>query len=117
MIYVDKRILGTLKIVFVICFCILLVEVLYLTYVSFFREKKSIYFDGINAVEINKNNDYVTEYYVIRAMADFLKGIDWLKKIDSEKYHIRLRKMKGNKYKNAIAWRLVEIKYKRKYEI
>lgn len=60
MIYVDKRILGTLKIVFVICFCILLVEVLYLTYVSFFREKKSIYFDGINAVEINKNNDYVT---------------------------------------------------------
>lgn len=65
----------------------------------------------------HKNNDYVTEYYVIRAMADFLKGIDWLKKIDSEKYHIRLRKMKGNKYKNAIAWRLVEIKYKRKYEI
>ena len=60
MIYVDKRILGTLKIVFVICFCVLLVEVLYLTYVSFFREKKSIYFDGINAVEINKNNDYVT---------------------------------------------------------
>ena len=65
----------------------------------------------------HKNNDYVTEYYVIRAMADFLKGIDWLKKIDSEKYHMRLRKMKGNKYKNAFAWRLVEIKYKRKYEI
>ena len=56
----DKRILKTLKVMFFICFCVLLVEVLYSTYVSFFREKKSIYFDGINAVEINKNNDYVT---------------------------------------------------------
>lgn len=62
-------------------------------------------------------NDYVTEYYVIRAMADFLKGMDWLKKIDPEKYHRRLGKMKGNKLKNAFAWRVVERKYKRRYEI
>ena len=46
----EKRILKVLRIVFVICLAILLVEVFYLTYINFFKEKKSIYFDAINAV-------------------------------------------------------------------
>lgn len=61
--------------------------------------------------------DFVSEYYVIRAMIDYLKGIKWLKKINSEAYHKRLLRMKGNKYKNALAWRIAEKRFKRKYGI
>lgn len=55
----EKRILKVLRIVFVICLAILLVEVFYLTYVNFFKEKKSIYFDAINAVTAGDNNNYI----------------------------------------------------------
>ena len=52
--------------------------------------------------------DFVSEYYVIRGMLDFLKGLKWLKHVDSERYHRRLLNMKGNKWKNAISWRVAE---------
>ncbi len=55
----EKRILKVLRIVFVICLAILLVEVFYLTYVNFFKEKKSIYFDAINAVTVGDSNNYI----------------------------------------------------------
>jgi len=31
-----------------------------------------------------------------------------LKHVDSERYHRRLLNMKGNKWKNAISWRVAE---------
>ena len=59
--------------------------------------------------------DYVSEYYVIRAMWDFLRGLDWLKRIDSERYHKRLLKMRGSRLRNAIAWRVTEWKFEKKF--
>lgn len=59
--------------------------------------------------------DWLSEYYIIKAMSDFLKGLDWLKGIDSGKYHIRLSKMRSSRLKNAIAWRVVQYRYKRKH--
>ena len=53
-----KRVLRILKIIFGFCLALLIVELLYLTYVSFFKEKKSVYFDSINAME-NYSNGYV----------------------------------------------------------
>ena len=53
-----ERILRILKIIFGFCLALLIVELLYLTYVSFFKEKKSVYFDSINAME-NYSNGYV----------------------------------------------------------
>ena len=52
--------------------------------------------------------EYDYEYMIIRAMGDFLRGKKWLYGIDSEKYHYRLQRSKGNKYKNAILWRRVK---------
>lgn len=60
--------------------------------------------------------DWISEYYVILAMNDFLKGLDWLKRIDSAKYHKRLQKIRSNRYKNAIFWRIVARRFRR-YEI
>lgn len=56
--------------------------------------------------------DWTSEYYVILAMNDFLKGLDWLKKIDPAKYHKHLQKVKGSRYKNAIFSRIVTGKFK-----
>ncbi|MCM1500811.1 MAG: glycosyltransferase family 2 protein [Clostridium sp.] len=58
--------------------------------------------------------DWISEYYVISAMNDFLKGVSWLKKIDSAKRHKYLQKIKSNRYKNAIFWRIVARRF-RKY--
>lgn len=61
--------------------------------------------------------DWLSEFYVILAMNDFLKGLEWLKNIDSEQYHERLKKKKSCRLKNAIAWRIVERKFRKKYNI
>lgn len=58
--------------------------------------------------------DWKSEYYVILAMNDFLKGVDWLKRIDPAKYHRHLQRIRSNRYKNAIAWRVVARRF-RKY--
>ena len=57
--------------------------------------------------------DFLSEYMVILAMRDYLRGLDWLKRIDSGKHHKKLQNVKTNKYKNAISWRIVQWKYKR----
>lgn len=57
------------------------------------------------------------EYLMIRALGDFLKGIEWLSRIDSGRYHNWLSKQKSNKIRNAIAWRMVRFKFIRKYHI
>ena len=56
--------------------------------------------------------DWATEYYVILAMNDFIKGINWLKRVDPEKYHKKLEKIKSCKIKNAVCWRIVEKRFK-----
>lgn len=58
--------------------------------------------------------DWLSEYYVIKALDDYLKGMDWLYKINSAKYHKRLQRAKSCRIKNAILWRLVERRYRRR---
>lgn len=55
----DKRILRALRIIFGICMFILLIELGYFTYVSFFKEKKSLYFDSINAIADNDTKSLI----------------------------------------------------------
>jgi hypothetical protein len=55
--------------------------------------------------------DWLSEYYVILAMNDFLNGMKWLKKIDSERKHKKLVRLKSSKLKNAVMWRLVAGKF------
>ena len=62
--------------------------------------------DKISLLLIKK--DYLAERMVILGMWDFLKGEDWLKKIDSEKYHYTLtRKKYLLRIGNAMLWRLI----------
>ena len=61
--------------------------------------------------------DWLSEYYVILAMNDFLKGMEWLKRIDAGKYHKKLQKAKSCRVKNAICWRLVEHRAKKKFMV
>lgn len=67
--------------------------------------------DAITKYHVMK--DWTSEYYVILAMNDFLKGLDWLKRIDPAKYHKRLQKVRGSRYKNAIFWRIVAGRFRR----
>ena len=60
--------------------------------------------------------EYTYEYMGILGMADYLKGKQWIKDIDSEKYHKRLHGIKSNKLYNALAWRMVDLKLKRSKE-
>lgn len=55
----NKKLLKKLRFVIVICIIILVIEFGYIIYCSFFKEEKSLYFDGINAVSI-VDNGYVS---------------------------------------------------------
>lgn len=61
--------------------------------------------------------DYKSEYYLIKALNDYLRGTDWLYKIDSEKYHHNLEKKHTNRFFNSFFWRFVQYKFKKKYNI
>ena len=65
-------------------------------------------------------NDWLSEYYTILAMWDFMKGIRWLKRIDPENYHRRLQNVRTCKLKNAVSWRFAAAKFRliwgRRYE-
>ena len=65
--------------------------------------------------EYHVREDWITEYYVILAMNDFLKGMNWLKRIDSAKYHRKLQRMKSCRIKNAICWRIVAYRYRKHF--
>ena len=54
----NKKTLKSLKWIIVTCMVILCIELCFVVY-SLFRPKESLYFDGINAVEVSDNN-YVT---------------------------------------------------------
>lgn len=78
--------------------------------------KKEIYEQWKTKItSLHLKKDWLSEYYVIRAMDDFLKGLDWLYKIDSGDYHEKLKKASTTKLKNALMWRLVSMRFK-KYE-
>ena len=47
---------------------------------------------------------------VIIAMRDYLRGDKWLYKINGEKKHITICKIKAYKIKNSIWWRVIENK-------
>ncbi len=65
----------------------------------------------------HREKDYRTEYMIILGMLDFLKGTDWLYRLDSAKYHERLKRPKHlYRVRNAFLWRIAEKKYNRKYK-
>lgn len=59
--------------------------------------------------------ELLQEYMVIRAVRDYLRGFDWLHKLDSARYHKKLTKIATGKYKNAIFSRLVIYLINKKY--
>lgn len=60
----------------------------------------------ITAYHVNK--DWLSEYMVIIALRDYLKGSIWLHSHNSEKFNCRLKVLKSNRLKNAIMWRITE---------
>lgn len=54
---------------------------------------------------------WTNEYLVIIGFNHYLNGLEKILHYDAEKIHNRLRKLKGKRYKNAMAWRVVAIKY------
>lgn len=85
---------------------------------GFLPEKKLVLEDWKQKItKYHIQQDWLTEFYVILAMNDFLNGINWLKRIDSEKYHKKLKRAKSCKTKNAVCWRIVERRFKWKYRL
>ncbi len=66
----NKKQKKQLRFIIIICAIIIVVEILYVSYCVFYRGKKSIYFEGINAVEtsgdsfvcVGSNNDNDNHY-------------------------------------------------------
>lgn len=75
-----------------------------------FLIKFSIDPEKVNPKYVRK--DWLTEYYVILAMNDFLKGMRWLKRINAERYHRKLQRARSSKLKNAVCWRVVTLKFR-----
>lgn len=46
----SNKLLKVLKIVSIICVVVLVIELIFLFYISFFKNSKSIYFDGVNSL-------------------------------------------------------------------
>lgn len=67
----------------------------------------------ITSFHINK--DFRSEYYVIRGLWDYMKGLKWLHHVNSEQYNKKLLKVNGFRLKNAIFWRITERRFKRRY--
>lgn len=67
--------------------------------------------------KFHTQKDTLTEYYLILGMRDFIRGIDWLKQVDSEKYHKKLEKVKCSKLKNAISTRIIQKQFQKKYNL
>ena len=74
---------------------------------------KELYNDWKTKISFyHAKGDWLTEYYIILGMNDFLKGLNWLKRIDSGKKHKKLTLVKSCKLKNCIMWRIVAAKMK-----
>ena len=82
---------------------------------GFLPPKQKLFDDWKDSItEYHNKEDYLSEYMLIIAMRDFLRGMRWLKRVDSEKYNRKLRNMTSNRWKNAIAWRWVSLLIKMK---
>lgn len=68
---------------------------------------------GISGYHVRREWDY--EYFAIRGMYDFLKGKEWLYRIHPGRYHRRLQRAGGCRYKNAVFWRITKMRFQRKY--
>ena len=55
----NKNIIKVFKFITILCVIVLIIELLYFSYVSLFRKEKSILFDGINSIALTKDG-YVT---------------------------------------------------------
>lgn len=71
--------------------------------------------ENISAHHLRREWDY--EYYVIRGMYDFLRGVKWLHRIHPGKYHRRLQRAHISRYRNSFFWRITEARFCRKYDI
>lgn len=60
--------------------------------------------------EYHNKNDLLSEYMVIRAMGDFLKGFKWLERTDGCRLNRKLVKTNTCRFKNAFLWRFVMLK-------
>ncbi len=62
--------------------------------------------------------DYLMERMIILGMFDFLRGSEWLKRVNSSLIHRKLEKKRYCiKQSNAILWRTITVLYRRKYFI
>ena len=59
--------------------------------------------------------DWNTEYCLIIALLDWMKGMERLKKFSNDRFHQSLIKRKSFRLKNAICWRYATYKFKRNY--
>lgn len=76
-------------------------------------DKKSFIKSWMNTItKYHVDGDLISEYMVIKAVNDYLKGIHWLKKTDSELINIRIHNATNNTIKNAIIWRFVYFRLK-----
>ena len=72
-----------------------------------------IYNEWKNAItEQHVKHNYLNEYMLIRAMRDYLRGINWLYKVNHERLNIRLHNVVTNRFINSISWRLVDRRLK-----
>ena len=81
---------------------------------GYISEPKKLLFNWKTQItSYHVQEDYLNEYMVIIGMRDFLRGIQWLSKLDTRKNHVKLVSMPISKYRTAISWRLVERKLRR----
>lgn len=96
----EKKIFNILKVIAITCFVILLVEIIYIFYLS---QEKSIYFDGINSI-INVDDGYV-------AIGSNNNNDKYLEKAKITKYNAAKEKMFEkiyNKGYNGVFFDVVE---------
>ena len=85
------------------------------------NEKTSNFYEDIlekwkkRIARFHLEKDWLSEYYVIIALYDWMKGQNELKKIDSGQLHQKLIKTRTSRLKNAVSWRYVEYKFRRNY--
>ena len=58
---------------------------------------------------------WAEEYAVICGLRDFLKGMEWLYRIDAERWHKRISGGRGGRIRNAVAWRVVERRFRKRF--
>ena len=65
--------------------------------------------------KLHVRGDFLSEYYVIRGLWDYMKGVRWLKNLDARQYHKKLGRAKKSRLRNAFFWRIAEKKFRKNY--